>query len=125
MLSLNIETVLLNILYEQPLLLIDPKKAGWIKVKVGSPRLRTFLKGTDCVKCKIKGLFFAVEAMKPTYKNFHLNLYAIDANGNEVMMTSDHVHPKSKGGKGSLKNRVPMCAACNHKKGDKIEEPEN
>lgn len=112
--TLNIPVCVLLILHEQPLII------DGVKIKVGSPRLRTYLKGTDCVHCGLKGSFFAVEACKPSFKNYHLNLYALTPGGGEVMMTSDHIHPKSKGGLGSLRNRQPMCRNCNEKKGNKI-----
>ena len=35
-------------------------------------------------------------------------------------MTKDHIIPKSKGGKDSLKNLQPMCIRCNEAKGSKI-----
>lgn len=90
-----------------------------MKVSVRGPRLRTFLKGTTCAGCGIKGTYFVVEATKPHYDNPHLNLYAKKGN-TEIMMTSDHIYPKSKGGGNALKNRQPMCLPCNHKKADNV-----
>src|SRR4051812_41921743 len=98
----DIDPILLLIAYEQPLTI------NGHKIKTGTPTHRTFQKGTDCVKCGIKGSFFAVESVEP-HLHYHLNLYAIDTEGNEVLMTSDHTIPKSKGGRGHLTNRRPMC----------------
>lgn len=92
-----------------------------IRVTTTSARLRTFLKGMDCVKCAAKASHFAVdityEGKRPHY---HLNLYATK-DGVEVLMTSDHIHPKSLGGGGGLSNRQPMCRTCNFEKGAKVE----
>lgn len=89
-------------------------------VKVSGARLRTFLKGTKCVHCCLTGKFFAIEASKPNYKDFHLNLYATTPRGKEVLMTSDHIVPISKGGIGGLRNRQPMCQRCNLRKANKM-----
>lgn len=87
-----------------------------------SMRLRTYTKGTDCVVCGLKGAFFASErqSLQATSK-YHYNLYGYNEKGEEVMMTSDHIIPKSKGGVNGLKNRQPMCYPCNQAKADKHE----
>lgn len=88
-----------------------------INVKVGSVRLKTFAtKGTNCVTCDAEGLAYYVE---DNYSGPHLNLYALK-NGVEVLMTKDHIHPKSKGGSDSLSNMQPMCETCNKLKSNLI-----
>lgn len=95
-----------------------------IKVRMGSHRYQLFaLKGTNCVKCGIKGKFFALEQHKfCKFSKFHFNLYGIDRNGCEIMITKDHIIPKSKGGKNTLTNYQPLCTRCNQYKADKIEK---
>lgn len=44
----------------------------------------------------------------------------IDDNDNEVLMTKDHIIPKSKGGKNNLSNYQPMCCICNKQKDNNI-----
>ena len=95
-------------------------------VNVKSLRLRMFAEiGTTCVVCKLAGAFFASEIhmgkKAPKDVSYHLNLYALDADGKEVLMTKDHIIPASKGGRDVLKNMQPMCCMCNSKKGDKIQ----
>ena len=71
----------------------SPKiKLGEHEVKTSTTRLLTYTKGIKCVKCGIEASFFAVEdnGSKP-----HLNLYGY-RNDNEMLMTSDHIVPKSK-----------------------------
>lgn len=55
-------------------------------------------------------------------KSFHLNLYAIDENGKEVLMTKDHIIPKSKGGADDISNYQTMCERCNEAKGNRLED---
>ena len=88
-------------------------------VNVTSLRLRTFaLLGTTCVKCGVKGDHYIKEMSTPKEPLFHLNLYHTDPNGNFILMTKDHIIPKSKGGAEVLGNMQPMCAPCNLKKGN-------
>ncbi len=86
-----------------------------------SDRLKTFkVKGLKCCACGIEGKFFALEIHEHGSGEFpHLNLYGINADGNEVLMTKDHIVPKSKGGRNSLKNYQTMCFPCNYTKGGK------
>jgi len=80
-------------------------------------------KGIDCVYCGAKGDFFRLQKCKgnhPLYGTWHFNLYAVNKYGHEVLMTKDHIKPKSKGGKDRLRNLQPMCVSCNQKKGNKF-----
>jgi 5-methylcytosine-specific restriction endonuclease McrA len=91
--------------------------------KITSLRFRMFaLKGTKCVYCGVEGQYFAYEkpSICPPKTGWHLNLYGIDENGDEVMLTMDHIHPKSKGGKDILSNVQPLCTICNGKKADSV-----
>lgn len=76
-------------------------------------------KGTDCVTCGLKGYYFAKERDNDSSR-YHFNLYGLDINGIEVMMTKDHIIPKSKGGINHLDNYNPMCYNCNQEKGDRL-----
>ena len=91
-------------------------------IKGNSQRYRVFFhKGTKCVRCGIEGKFFAKEKNIKDL-SYHLNLYGIDENGNEVLMTKDHILPRSKNGKNDLENYQCMCVRCNCKKGNDLEE---
>ena len=86
-------------------------------IVMSSSRYQVFkYKGTDCVTCGLKGAHFAKEK-EPSSGVYHFNLYGINEDGLEVMMTKDHIIPKSKGGKNELKNYQPMCTICNSAKG--------
>lgn len=92
-------------------------------VSINSDKLITFKqKGTTCVECGIEGQFFVKEkhVTKRGGEYFHLNLYGFDENGNEVLMTKDHIIPKSSGGHDDISNYQTMCEICNKKKADKI-----
>ena len=112
-----------NDLYELP---------NGYKVNPKSLRYHTFDKNLTCVGCGIKGRFLALERClsdkggnegEKEGQGFHLNLYALDEMGREVLMTKDHIMPKSKGGPDVLENMQTMCTYCNSHKQDTI--PDN
>ena len=84
-------------------------------IHMRSPRLLNFrYHGIVCVECGTRGAFFAKESFgqdKP-----HLNLYGFNKQGQEVLMTRDHIMPRAKGGTNLLYNLQPMCYTCNNKK---------
>lgn len=96
-------------------------------ISVNSVRLYTYkIHGVKCKFCGLEGTFFAKERQKSKTGNphgkWHLNLYAIDENNYEIMITSDHIIPKSKGGSEQIENRQPLCMKCNLKKGNKMSD---
>jgi 5-methylcytosine-specific restriction endonuclease McrA len=95
-------------------------KLGKDKVGSSSVRLRTFKDNLQCVACGVIGSFFAKEKHKSDSK-YHLNLYAL-VDGKEILMTHDHIVPKSKGGSNDISNSQTMCCVCNGKKGSLIIE---
>lgn len=87
-------------------------------VKGNSQRYQTFFtKGCKCAVCGIEGKYFAKEKYLK-HKSYHLNLYAVDNNGNEILMTKDHIIPRSKGGIDDVSNYQTMCKLCNEAKGN-------
>ena len=89
-------------------------------VKINSLRLQLFkLKGVSCQDCGIQGNYFRKDTFRGM-KTYHFNLYTLDSNNNEMLMTKDHIFPKSKGGKDMLDNLQVLCEKCNQKKGNKI-----
>lgn len=92
------------------------------EVKMSSQRYALFAsKGVTCACCGLKGTHFHLERNYGDVKRYHFNLYGFDENGNEIMITKDHIVPRSKGGKDALDNYQPMCIICNSKKADKME----
>jgi len=93
-----------------------------VDVRMTSPRYVVYVKyGVKCAHCGITGLFFAVEkSFAQDTKKYHLNLYGADKYGTLIMITVDHIIPKSKGGEDSIENKQPLCITCNGKKGDKL-----
>lgn len=87
------------------------------KIKGNSQRFQTFFtKGLKCACCGIEGKYFGKEKDFNAAR-YHLNLYALDGSGNEVLMTKDHIVPRSKGGASELYNYQTMCVKCNIAKG--------
>jgi 5-methylcytosine-specific restriction endonuclease McrA len=89
-------------------------------VKITSQRYAVFQKSLVCKDCSLVGSIFYKEKSHPSHKSYHLNLYAINKRGQEILMTKDHRVPKSKGGPNTLSNYDTMCTRCNCKKGDKL-----
>ena len=93
-------------------------------VNVRSSRLITFRKsGIVCVCCGIVGAYFVKERHRVIngcrdIELFHLNLYGLDDNWEEVLMTSDHIVPHCRHS-GRHNNRQTMCYRCNHAKGNR------
>lgn len=94
------------------------------KVKMNSQRYAVFKKSLSCAYCGIEGSFFAIEQDSLPTDHYYLNLYAVDKNGREVLMTKDHIQSKASGGKSILANYQTMCVDCNCKKGSKTETEE-
>lgn len=87
-------------------------------VSMISHRYHTFNdKGIKCVTCGIEGKFFAKEKHEENVNRYHFNLYAVDENGKDVLMTKDHIIRKREGGRDILENYQTMCTYCNAKKG--------
>ena len=82
--------------------------------------LRVFERSTKCVSCGIEGKYF-VKTKADMFNAATLNLYAIDIHGNKVLMTKDHIKPKSLGGSNTYDNLQTMCVHCNNAK-DNIED---
>lgn len=92
-----------------------------IKIRSDSQRYAVFKKSVKCCHCGIEGTFFAAEKSKACNpQHYHLNLYGLNADGEEVLFTKDHILPKSKGGENVIKNYQTMCTVCNGKKGNNI-----
>jgi 5-methylcytosine-specific restriction endonuclease McrA len=91
-------------------------------VKINSIRLFTFQqKGIKCSFCGVEGKFFVKERnLGSKLEKFHLELYGIDHEGKEILMTKDHIFPVVKGGKDNIENLQTACEKCNSKKGDQI-----
>lgn len=96
-------------------------------VKMDSQRYRLFFtKGTRCADCGIEGQYFWLEQSENQPGSaYHFNLYGIDDDGNEVLMTKDHIVPKAKGGHNRIDNYQTMCVHCNARKGSRFKKMNN
>lgn len=93
----------------------NPKEMFYVDEEGNRCKLRRarvfFEKGCKCKLCPTTGSFFALEQWKAG--DFHFDFFAIDQDGDEVLMTIDHIVPKSKGGPDHIDNYDPMCKVCN------------
>ena len=90
-----------------------------IAVKTCSLRLQVFKQNLCCVSCGVIGSIFRLQKQPNRDEAPHLNLYGLK-NGKWILMTQDHIYPRSRGGKDRLDNLCTMCEECNMKKGDQI-----
>lgn len=111
---------LLQLPIERVLPAIDPEGKDFDfdghRVNIHSLRLQTFKENsTDCVTCGIKGSYFWVDRFNAKCKvdRSHLNLYAVNDAGEEILMTHDHILSRSRGGADSIENTQTMCCVCN------------
>lgn len=83
-------------------------------------------KGTRCICCGLKGEIFKEWREKDKPYSF-LCLYGIKKTENgprHILMTADHIYPKSLGGHNGFYNLQTMCSECNNKKGNQLSMPE-
>ena len=84
-----------------------------------SARYQNFRRSLRCIECGLLGLYFARERSKyQDTTKYHYNLYGIGPDGKEVMLTKDHIIPKSHGGSNASDNMQTMCKPCNERKGN-------
>lgn len=100
----------------------SPKNGQRVKfhghsMNMRSTRMLSFRSnGITCVKCGARGAFFAKERYGKDAP--HLNLYGFDVHGRQLLLTRDHIKPKSKGGTNHIYNSQTMCLKCNSRKSD-------
>lgn len=78
--------------------------------------------GYQCVEddCNLKDFHFGLGIDKGG--GIHLDLYGYDDEGDLVMITLDHIRPKSKGGSNDISNFAPLCKPHNEMKANVWEE---
>jgi 5-methylcytosine-specific restriction endonuclease McrA len=69
--------------------------------------------GIECQLCGLKGEFFVMEKNLRTQQTY-LHLYGVDTDDEIIMMTKDHIVPKSRLGSNDISNLRTMCERCNN-----------
>jgi hypothetical protein len=120
--TLPIDLVILAIKEQEGVRSNSRVELGGVMVKLSSLRLRCFAnKGTICEYCKLPAQYFAVErslADEEKGRPYHINLWGIGPDGEEVLFTHDHVLARALGGApNDLENAVTSCGPCNWRKG--------
>ena len=83
-------------------------------VRMNSDRYFVFRNNPKCVACGLEGSRIMLD-VNPGDQSPHFNLYG-EEDGRLVLLTKDHIVPKSKGGEDDLMNFQVMCATCNNLK---------
>lgn len=86
-------------------------------IHMDSERYHTFAKSKKCVCCGIEGTVMCLDrAVNSNPKDPpHFNLYA-EKNGILILMTKDHIIPRTKNGPNHISNYQTMCNDCNEVK---------
>lgn len=108
--------------------MLQTSNYGEFDVVVKTNRLACFKRSPKCVSCHVTGQIWALQSHTPLGKRSevshelrpHLNLYGLNRRDQMVLMTQDHIYPRSKGGSSDLTNLQTMCTNCNQAKADKI-----
>lgn len=88
------------------------------KVRTKDDRYLNFItNGFECSKCGLKGEYANLECNSQLGN--HLNVYGTNKAGENILLTKDHIYPKSKGGLDDIKNYQVLCERCNNNKKDK------
>ena len=87
------------------------------RVNMRSQRYQVFQRGLTCVVCGMEGsVFLLQQETTQAQGSAHFNLYG-RVDGGLVLMTKDHIVPRSRGGTNTLANYQTMCFPCNFAKG--------
>lgn len=85
-------------------------------VRMDSERYKVFAENNRCVACGLEGVKMSLE-MTGGDGSPHFNMYGFE-DGRPVLMTKDHIVPKSKRGTNRLDNFRTMCSRCNGVRGN-------
>lgn len=86
-------------------------------IKPHSERYELFEKSLNCCLCNRIGNNFKIREVNVRgVITHHINLFSEDG----MLMTKDHIIPKSKGGRNEQSNYQTMCYECNDLKGSQI-----
>lgn len=85
-------------------------------VRMNSHRYWTFRRGLACAVCGLRGTVMSLERSAGSSGSPHFNLYAELPDSSRVLMTKDHIVPKSGGGGDADGNFQTMCTTCNNLK---------
>jgi len=95
-------------------------------VGVSSIRLQCISANPTCVACGATGVLWILQKSMSKKGRIsdhampHLNLWALGNEDELILMTHDHIFPRSKGGPDTIENSQTMCAYCNEEKGNAL-----
>jgi len=89
-----------------------------VRVKMNSLRYHVFANSPVCACCGLVGTYMMLDVHGKIYSRAHFNLYG-EVSGQLILITKDHIIPRSKGGSNCLDNLQTLCTRCNAAKADK------
>ena len=85
------------------------------QVRMDSDRYKLFRQNRHCAACGLEGTHMVLD-LPYGHNQPHFNLYGLE-DGQLVLMTKDHIVPRTKGGRDEMANYQTYCHACNQIKG--------
>lgn len=108
----------LKIINDKDLLSINVDGKEYKLRKKNKEKFKFYHKGCKCVSCGRKPTKFILSKYKENSSNLvHFRIYSVE-DDKFILMTIDHIIPKSKNGKDSKDNYQLMCEECNCLKGN-------
>ena len=81
-----------------------------------------YVHGCKCAKCGLEASFAAIEKETSSKDKFHINVYGTrKSDGKHIVLTKDHIYPRSMGGLDIMENYQTLCASCNCNKNNEAE----
>lgn len=81
-----------------------------------------YVHGCKCAKCGLEASFAAIEKETSSKDKFHINVYGTrKSDGKHIVLTKDHIYPRSMGGLDIMENYQTLCASCNVNKNNTAE----
>lgn len=119
-----LSTDIIKEIYQKTQEALDSKKIEieGIKIRREDDRYENLYKnGLECKCCGMKAQFAAIEKIDKKQRYCFINFYGVNADGEEVMLTKDHIYPRSLGGFNNISNYQVLCMKCNLAKSSKTD----
>lgn len=117
----SMEQIMPHIGFKKPPIQLECLNGKTYTVRVNSVKFECFRRNHICVFCRKEGCVWLLQ-LEPNGKSIHLNMFWREGE-EKMMLTLDHICPRSKNGKTRISNSQTLCQKCNQDKGDRYPYP--